>query len=115
MGEFRAGLIRWTITLAVLCVLMAGVYFARNLIIGPATAEKIEPQKKLEGGRIKLGAKEAELNIQVEKIKDVEWRPKIPVYGRVINNPDAITEMRAAWAGRLGSADSKWPGLATQV
>jgi hypothetical protein len=115
MGDFRAGLIRWIITLTVLGVLLAGVYYARILVNGPVTAEKVEAQKKLEGGRIKLGAKEAELNTQVEKIKDIEWHPKVPVYGRVINNPDAITEMRAAWAGRLGSADGKWPSLAAHV
>src|SRR5437588_9388218 len=102
MGAFRRDvLIKWTLTLLVGGVLLGGVLLARNVVTGRPAAETVEVKKKLEGGRIKLGAKEAELNIQVEKVKDIDWVPKLPVYGRVVNNPSATSEVRAAFAGRI--------------
>ena len=118
MGAFRRDvLLKWTLALLGCGALLAVILWARNLVNGERGADiGLIGNKKLEGGRIKLSAKEADLSIQVEKVKEIDGLPKVPVYGRVVNNPGATTEVRAAFAGRLRGAEStKWPTIAAHV
>jgi hypothetical protein len=117
MVAFRRDvLIKWTITLLVGGLLLGSAWLTYGLVTARRAAETVEVKKKLEGGRIKLSAKEAELNLQVEKVKDIEWVPKLAVYGRVVSNPSATTEVRAAFAGRLRRANgNRWPTIAGHV
>jgi len=113
---FRQNFTKWMFTLAVCAVIVAGALFAIKLLAPQQTAELAEVKKKLEGGRVKLTAKEAELHIQTAKVKDIDWLAKYPVYGRVITNPSATIEVRTSFAGRLRqTSGGKWPALAAQV
>jgi hypothetical protein len=116
MSAVGRGMLKWALALLATGALVVGAFLARDLIseAQPAIGESIN--KKLEGGRIKLSAKEADLNTQVDKVKEIDWLPKVAVYGRVVSNPDATTEVRAAFAGRLRSVDgANWPTIAAHV
>jgi multidrug efflux pump subunit AcrA (membrane-fusion protein) len=113
-------LIKWTLTLAVVAAVLAGAYFIHRRMQEERTSEaasNTSPLPKFKAGLIKLNKKLAEsYGIQTEAAKEIEWVPKAAVYGRVVPNPRATTEVRAAFAGRLRSANGgKWPVLASTV
>ena len=68
-------------------------------------------------GGIKLSIKQVQANnIEVEEAKACDWVPKVPIFGRVVPNPQATVEIRAAFAGRLIVAKgSDWPKFANDV
>jgi hypothetical protein len=109
---------KWVLTLAVLAAVLAGAYVVHDLVTAQRATEAGEgaKPKTLDAGRINLKAETAKTSIVVEKVKDIQWAPRVAVYGRVVPNPGAATEIRAAFAGRLRGIDGKeWPALAKPV
>ena len=110
-------LVKWALALLGIVVLVLGAVWARALFSNehPEAADEAM-SKKLEGGRIKLSLMQAEANIRTAPVEKIDWLPRVPVYGRVVNNPSAVSEVRAAFAGRLRAADkAPWPALAARV
>jgi hypothetical protein len=83
----------------------------------PEGSEVSRTPPKFVAGTIKLSKQfAASFGIKAEAAKEIEWVPRTPVYGRVVANPRATSEVRAAFAGRLRSANGgKWPALACVV
>jgi membrane fusion protein, heavy metal efflux system len=107
----------WSLALCATFALLAGLYWLhqRNQNVGAAEAEK--PARKLVGGAIKLGEKfAASLGITEKQAKEIAWVPKVAIYGRVVPNPRATTEIRAPVAGRLRNIQGvRWPAIASHV
>jgi multidrug efflux pump subunit AcrA (membrane-fusion protein) len=110
---------KWVLTLGILAALLAGAYFFAQMRkeLAPETGEGASQLPKFKAGEIKLNKVLIEsYGIQVEPAKEIDWVPKATVYGRVVANPRATTEIRAAFAGRLRTANgNKWPTLAGPV
>jgi hypothetical protein len=121
MGTSRlfAALLKWSVTLAAVALLLAGAYFAQRYLQGERSTDDTGAASppKFAAGIIKLSKQyAASFGIKVEAAREVEWVPKAPVYGRVVPNPRATTEVRSAFAGRLKVANGgKWPALAGVV
>jgi multidrug efflux pump subunit AcrA (membrane-fusion protein) len=61
-------------------------------------------------GEITLKQSQAEVFIDLEPAKAIEaWYEPVTVYGRVVGNPSATVELRAAFAGTLRQAGGAWP------
>src|SRR5690349_13876822 len=64
------------------------------------------------GASIKLGAKLAELyGIKTEAALGRTWQPRLPVFGRVVPNAFATSELRAPFAGTVRAAGKGWPEM----
>jgi hypothetical protein len=110
--------LKWILALAVVGAFAAGYFIIererekqrkQEATEGPADLPKIKE------GLIKISKQQTE-GFRVQAAKDIEWVPKVAVYGRVVANPRATTEVRAAFAGKLRSGkDAKWPVLADTV
>jgi len=117
---FTSAAVKWTLTLAAVGALLGGAYLIRKQIAAERAAEADEgaqPQRNVASGRIKLGAALAKQHIKVAEVKEIDdWVPKMSVYGRVVPNAGATVEVRAAFAGRLRTANgNKWPSIASHV
>src|SRR5262249_15610979 len=78
--------------------------------------EAAKPPRTIAPGRIKFGEEQAKLRIKTTEAKDVQWVPRVPVYGRVVPNHGATVEVRAAFAGRLRTGNGQpWPNIAAHV
>src|SRR5262245_46669272 len=110
--------LKWLLGLAVVGGLLAGAYLAHEAGVARRAAEKDEPPpRRAAAGVIKLGAEFAESHgLADEPARATVWAKQVPAYGRVVTNPKATSEVRAAFAGTLRAApDRPWPGLGTRV
>lgn len=55
------------------------------------------------------------LGIVVQAAREMKWKHTVRVYGRVVHNPLATTEIRAVAAGRLIAEETKWPTLGQTI
>jgi biotin carboxyl carrier protein len=105
--EMRATFLRplgWIITLAVLAGLLAGAYLLQDMVRRRQAESAAEPEapRRAANAVVKLGAKLAEsFGIKDEPALDITWTKRVPAYGRVVPNPRATAELRAAFAGTL--------------
>src|SRR5262249_56769310 len=112
--RFLLALLKWAAALLVLGGLLAGAYFVNGLVRRERAAEggeQVQVPKRAANGVVKLGAQLAESHgIKGEPAQTVSWSPRVPVYGRVVHNPQAAVEVRSPFAGTL-RADPKvpWP------
>src|SRR4051794_10853416 len=98
----------YALTLTGLSIALGGAYVLHRISQAEQAqraAEAGQKKRSLEADRIKVGAKFARDNLKVEPAKDLEWVPRVAVYGRVVPNPRASTEVRAPFAGRLAAAN----------
>jgi hypothetical protein len=108
-------LLKWLAVLALLCGLFAGAYFVNQAMVkeraSEASGDSVQAPQRAVQGVIKLSAKLAQSHgLQVEPAQSVQWAERVPVYGRVIPNPKATAEVRAAFAGTLRDAPGRlWP------
>jgi hypothetical protein len=119
-AQIPATLGKWVLTLAAAVALLVAAYWIHERGTGERATEGDEAAKALPkfiGGTIKLSKQyAASFGIKEELAREIEWVPKAAVYGRVVANPRATTEVRAAFAGRLRTANGgKWPALASNV
>jgi hypothetical protein len=112
--------LKWIFTLGAVAGALVGAYFVHEQMAAERAAEGGEGTKPAgtlnSAGDISIKASTARDSLTVAKLKEVEWVPRASVYGRVVANPSATSEVRAAFAGRLRPANGKkWPGLAAHV
>jgi hypothetical protein len=124
MGPLKlsATIVKWVLTLAILVVVLGAAYFVREQLQSRSAAPSDQNLRQpIKDGVIILRPKDAEwLACKAEVAKEIDWVPRVPVYGRVLPNPRGTTEVRAAFAGRLrlagaGKWAGKWPELAKSV
>jgi hypothetical protein len=113
-------LIRWLVVVALLGGLL-GLAYAFRGILGDRQAPEVStnPQEaKLAANNVvKLGKELAEsYGLKEEAAREVKWHPHVSVYGRVVPNPRATSEVRTSFAGTLRSAPNRpWPVLGSRV
>jgi hypothetical protein len=109
------GLLRWSVALVLLGGLFALAHFVNQAMVKErareASDESIQAPQRAVQGVIKLSAKLVQLHgLQVESARSTQWAERVPVYGRVIPNPKATAEVRAAFAGTLRDVPGRpWP------
>lgn len=119
LRSFFVNVVKWVVPLCVL----SGAAYGLKLLHDEAreTGEEESEQAKAvsEAGTEAIGVDEKQaqrLGLRVTHAKGVEWVPRVMVYGRVVPNPLATTEIRAAFAGIVRSAgDASWPAPGQHV
>jgi hypothetical protein len=116
-------LLKWPLVAALLGAGFYGAYKVHEMVQAERAAEaagdKVDVPKRIDPGTnvIKLGTELAESHgLKDEPARAVTWHESMPVYGRVVPNPRATSEVRAAFAGTLRAvAGHDWPVPAAQV
>jgi RND family efflux transporter MFP subunit len=107
--------LKWLLTLGLVAGLLAGAvavnYFVRRALADESEKDAVEQPDRVKDGKIELGAKLArDRGLQDERARPTRWYPRVLVYGRVVPNPQATTELRSPFAGTLRAAPSTpWP------
>jgi hypothetical protein len=117
MRSFLFRLVKWTTALAAVAGLLAVAYLiqekVRARLAAEAAIDTAEPPKRAANKVIKLGAEFAlSHGIEDQPARAISWEKRAVAYGRVVPNPRAIAEVRAAFGGILRAApDRDWPAL----
>jgi hypothetical protein len=115
--RFPATIVKWAGALLLFGALPILAFFLRaHLTEGrdPATAPA---PRRVQTNVVKLGAQLAEsYGLKDAPAETAEWHQRVTVYGRVVPNARATTEVRAPFAGTLrpGPAGA-WPALGNRV
>ena len=119
--------VKWLATLALVGGILTGAYFINAGRQSERDRETGETKKKSPsstkeddgrgtGATVSLAADAAErLGLKVEPAVSVEWIEQVAVYGQVIPNPRATTEIRVPFAGVLRAEGTAWPRLGERV
>lgn len=115
-----ASVIPWMVAVAFIGGLLALVYAFPGILRerrGPEADENASETKRVANNVVKLGPELAEsYGLKDEAAQEVQWQPRLSVYGRVVPNPRAIAEIRAPFAGMLRAAPNRpWPALGGRV
>lgn len=108
-------LFKWLIALGLVGGLLFAAYLVNGLMRAERAAEgeeeRIEAPPRVADGVVKLGTELAESSGLAEAPARVaEWTERVPVYGQVVDNPGAATDLRSPFGGTLREApDSPWP------
>jgi hypothetical protein len=110
-------LLKWTIALAALAGLFAGVYLIQEGVRGLRPPDLPEAPKRAANKIIKLGEQfAASHGIEDEPAQTIAWTKRVAAYGRVVPNPRAAAEIRVAFAGTLrADPDHGWLALGASV
>jgi multidrug efflux pump subunit AcrA (membrane-fusion protein) len=111
---------KWLMALAVLALLGGGAYVIHLASRAERSAEDNDSVKnppRTKGNNVVLTSERAdEEGIKDEPARQVDWQPRVTIYGRVVPNPRATIEVRAPFAGSLRAAAGKpWPELGSSV
>ncbi len=107
--------VKWLLTLALLSGLCAAAYFVHGEMqverAREASGDKVQSPRRARDGIVDLGVEMAErLGVQDEAAKAVPWSEQVPVYGRVVPNPRATSEVRSPFPGTLrANSEKPWP------
>src|SRR5262249_7141831 len=107
--------LKWLLTLGLLGGVLFGVFLihakVRKAESGEDNEQKAVTTAQSAKGIVKLEEDEAErYGLETEPARPLQWYDQATVYGRIIPNPKAVTEIRSPFAGTLrSSADLPWP------
>src|SRR5262249_50076345 len=109
--------VQWLTTGLALAGLIGGAYVVHSRMQANPGVETGSGGAQVQFGIIKLSAKQAERSgIRDCPAAKVMWAERVPVFGQVIPNPAATTEVRALFAGTLrASPGAPWPAPAEAV
>jgi multidrug efflux pump subunit AcrA (membrane-fusion protein) len=113
-----ADLIKWPVALALLGGALTVAYLVHSAKQKEREQEALTAPKLADNpGELTLKSDLAEsLLLEVEPAKAEEgWHEPVTVYGRVVPNPLATSEIRATFAGTLRQGDTAWPAPGTWV
>jgi hypothetical protein len=111
---------KWLLAFGALALLGGGAYVIHKAALAERSGEEreaVENPPRTQGNDVVLGA-EVAAKEQVRDVpaRPVDWQPRLTVYGRVVPNPRATSELRAAFAGNLrATAGAAWPELGSRV
>src|SRR4051812_26252952 len=112
-------LLKWFLTLGALAGVLLLIHWLHERASRQRAADAADggaSVKRAAGGIVKLGAILAEAHgIKDEEAQAVTWVRRVPAYGRVVPNPRATAEVRAAFAGTLQTGREPWPTLGSHV
>lgn len=107
--------LKWLLALGLVGGLFAAAYFVNAEMQAErareAAGDKVQSPRRAKGDTVSLDAESAErYGLKEEPVAAVQWHERVPVYGQVVPNPRATSEVRAPYAGTL-RADAKvsWP------
>jgi cobalt-zinc-cadmium efflux system membrane fusion protein len=111
---------KWLIALGALALLAGGAYVIHKAVLAERKGDEDDAVKnpaRKQGNDVVLGPELAKKEgVKDEPARQVEWQPRLTVYGRVVPNPRATIEVRAPFAGSLRAAAGKpWPELGSRV
>jgi hypothetical protein len=114
--------LKWLLTLTTLAVLLGLAHVIHEEAKEEREREgkkdeKVERKNESDVKKIRLKPQEVkELGLKLAKAQAKPWRERFVVYGRIIANPRATVELRAAYAGTLRKAEgTNWPALGKEV
>jgi biotin carboxyl carrier protein len=113
--------IKWAVALGSLVGLIVLAHFLRGQVNGDRSAEEgadaTQNPRRVQNNVVKLGAQLAEsYGLKDVRAEAAEWHNRITVYGRVVPNARATTEVRAPFAGTLrADREGSWPALGNRV
>jgi hypothetical protein len=115
-------LLKWALTLAALAGLFGLAYLVNRESREERTraakgeADEDEGPQKAPEGVVKLRPEQVEkAGIGISPVEKTDWRERVVIYGRVVPNPRATAEARAAFAGTLRAGPAGWPALGARV
>jgi hypothetical protein len=113
--------VKWAATLAFFSALLVFIFILRGQISndrgGEDKSDAIENPRRVQNNVVRLSARLAEsCGLKDAPAEPAEWQKRIRVYGRVVPNGRATTEVRAPFGGTLrpGPKDT-WPALGNRV
>ncbi len=107
--------LKWLVALGLVGGLFAAAYFVNAEMQAErareAAGDKVQSPSRAKGETISLDAESAErLGLKDEPAAAVAWHERVSVYGQVVPNPRATTEVRVPFAGTLrADAATPWP------
>jgi pyruvate/2-oxoglutarate dehydrogenase complex dihydrolipoamide acyltransferase (E2) component len=114
-------MLKWPAVLAALAGLLVLGYWVHGTMRADRKAtqeaDSVQVPRRAANSVVKLGARLAEsFGLRDEPARETTWQPRLVVYGRVIPNPRATTEVRAPFAGTLRAVKgTSWPALGSRV
>src|SRR5581483_1187994 len=99
--------LKWGATFGVLAGLLIGAYGVHQAMQAELAGEveKVKSPRRLKEGILDIGADNAErLGLADERPRALDWLPRLVLYGRVTENPQAAAEVRAPLAGTWRAA-----------
>lgn len=111
----------WLAALVFLIGLLAAAYILNDWVrqerARQAADDRVDTPKRATNSIVKLGATLAESHgIQDEPAQGVVWYEHVTVFGRVVPNPQATSELRSPFAGTLRADPAAlWPALGRWV
>lgn len=102
--------LKWLLTLGLLGGLLYGLFYIHQLSRKESDHEENEEKtaqtsRPVKNGIVKLEEDEAErYGLETEQARALQWQERSVVYGRVVPNPRATTEIRSPFAGTLRAA-----------
>jgi len=111
---------KWLIALGTLALLGGGAYVIHKAARAERSMDEDDAVKnaaRTKGNDVVLGPELAKKEgVTDAPARQVEWQPRLAVYGRVVPNPRATIEVRAPFSGSLRAAAGKpWPALGSRV
>ncbi len=109
-------LLKWVVVLALLGGGLVGGYLVHTAMREErereAASEKVQSPRRVNEGLVTFGQDTASrYGLEEVSAQAVKWQERVSVYGRVVPNPRATTEVRAPFAGVLRAAgETSWPG-----
>ncbi len=107
--------LKWVLALG----LLAGLLLVAYGVNGQMRAERaregdeeaIQSPQRTKDGVVELGVEESRrYGLKEEEAEAVSWTERVPVYGQVVPNPTATTEVRSPFAGTLrADPENPWP------
>lgn len=111
-------LLKWFLVLGALVGVLLLIHWFHGRVAQQVADAGNSPAivKRAANNVVKLGAVLAESHgIKEEEARAVSWVRRVPAYGRVVSNPRATVEVRAAFAGTLRAGPEPWPTLGSRV
>jgi biotin carboxyl carrier protein len=113
--------VKWTAALVSLAGLVTLTWFLRAQLLGDREAEgqgdAVPNPRRVQNNVVKLGAQLAEsYGLKDAPAEPATWHERVTVYGRVVPNTRAASEVRAPFAGTLRPGPGgRWPALGSRV
>jgi biotin carboxyl carrier protein len=108
--------LKWPLALVLLASLFAVAYVVHNLAREERSKEPDAGPRRANYGVVKLSPGQVrDYQIEDAEAREVPWRERVVVYGRVVHNPRAAGEVRVALAGTLRADAKSWPALGETV
>jgi multidrug efflux pump subunit AcrA (membrane-fusion protein) len=115
--RFVFTLLKWIAVFAALGVVLLLVFLLHNRSGEMQADVSAENPRRVQNNVVKLGAALAEsYGLKDALAEPARWHQNLTVYGRVVPNPRATTEVRAPFAGTLRPGPKgSWPALGSRV